>query len=162
MGGWGNGELHIVPNLSPPQKQLQQKGQRAPGSCKPHPGEKGRSSRHPLLGPHPRGLANKKGDSGGWTCPPLLRALTPGKKAAHPALALQEMLGGPRGEKLFPPLRIPFVAKILNSLLPTPLQAMADGAVALLRWEVPDWEVRNAQAQLGQDPSSTVHHQPRQ
>lgn len=85
----------------------------------------------------------------------------PREGGCSPSLGPAGNVGGPRGEKLFPPLCIPFVAKILNSLLPTPLQATADGAVALLQWEVPDWEVRYAQVQLGQYPSSTVHHQPK-
>lgn len=77
------------------------------------------------------GLSKKRGGSGGWKCPPLPRALTLGKGAAHSALALQGMLGGTEGRSSFTP-HIPFVATILNSLLPIPLQAMADGAVALL------------------------------
>lgn len=102
-GGVGRNEgLHMVPSLLPLQKQPQQNGQRAPGSCKTHPGE-GKSSRRPILGPHLWGLANKKGESGGWHCPPLLRTLTPGKEAAIPALALQGMLGGPEGSSSFPP-----------------------------------------------------------
>lgn len=49
--------------------------------------------RHPSMG-----LSKQNGGgSRGWKCPPLLRALTPGREAAHPALALQGMLGSPEG-----------------------------------------------------------------
>lgn len=45
---------------------------------------------------------SEKGGSGDWICPPLPKALTPGKDAAHPALALQGMLGGTEGRSSFP------------------------------------------------------------
>lgn len=108
----------------------------------------------------------KRGGGGGWKCPPLLRALTPGKKAAYLVLALQGMLGGTEGRNSFP-LCIPFVATILNSLLPILLQAMADDAVAFLTLqrpvshggagprhrEGPGWDTRRMQLQLGRGPS---------
>ena len=46
----------------------------------------------------------KRGGGRGWKCPPLLRALTPGKKAAYLVLAPQGLLGGTEGRNSFPPL----------------------------------------------------------
>lgn len=56
----------------------------------------------------------------------------PREGGCSPSLGPAGNVGGYRGEKLFPPLHIPFVAKILNSLLPISLQATADSAMALL------------------------------
>lgn len=54
----------------------------------------------PYPRPHLWGSVNKRG---GWHCPPLLKALIPGKEAASPALALQVMLGGPEERSSFLP-----------------------------------------------------------
>lgn len=70
VGGGGKWGPYIVPNLPPPQKQLQQNGQRAPGSCKTHIGERGRSSRCPLPGTHLWGLADKRGGVGAGNAHP--------------------------------------------------------------------------------------------
>lgn len=56
----------------------------------------------------------------------------PGKEAGLSASALQGMLGGAQRGEALSPLCIPFVAKILNSLLPISQQATADSAMALL------------------------------
>lgn len=78
----------------------------------------------------PIGLS-EKGGSESWNCPLLPRALTPGKEAAYPSPISAWNVGGTEGSSS-PPLHIPFVAKILNSLLPVSLQVMADSVVALL------------------------------
>lgn len=114
MGGGGNGGSHITPDQPLTLKAAPAEPPKGPRKLQNSSGRKaGAAGAPPRL--HIRSLAKEKGGGGGWKCSPLLRALTPGKKAAHLVLALQECWGAIEGEKPFP-LCIPFVATILNSL----------------------------------------------
>lgn len=132
-GGWGKWGNHTSPPTNPHSKSSSSRTARGPqGAAKLIQEKKAGAAGAPLPGPHLWGLAKKKGGSGGWKCPPPLRALTPRKEASHPALALQGMLGGTEGRSSFPPPHSFCCHDPYNSLLPTPLQATADDAAALL------------------------------
>lgn len=103
-GGWGKWGNHTLPPTNPHSKSSSNRTARGPqGAAKLIQEKKAGAAGAPLPGPHLWGLAKKKGGSGGWKCPPPLRALTPRKEASHPALALQGMLGGTEGRSSFPP-----------------------------------------------------------
>lgn len=128
MGGGGNGD-HTSPPTNPPPQSSSSRAAKGPQETAKLIWEK-RQERQafPPQAPYME-LSQKKGTGGGaGNAHPLLRALTPGKKAAHLVLALQECWGAQRGETLFP-LCIPFVATILNSLLPIPYR----------QWQTMQW-----------------------
>lgn len=161
MGGGGKWGTTHSPQPTPTPKAAPTERPEGPRELQNSSRRKGRSSRHPLLCPHLWGLANKKGESGGWHCPPLLRALTQGRRLLTQPWPCRECWGAQRGEALSP-LPIPFVAKILNSLLPISYRQrqMVQWPSSSAPWptwghhrEVPGWQMRCAQLQLHRDPS---------
>lgn len=163
MGAGGNGGPHITPSLPPPQKQLRQNGQRAPGSCKTHPGVKGRSSRCPPSGPHLWGLA-KKGGEWGLEVPTPAENPDPREGGYSPSLGPAGNVGGHRGEKLFPPSTFLLLPRSLIPSCPYPYRQWqtvqwpsSHSSAPCPMWghhrEVPGWEMRCTQSRLGRGPS---------
>lgn len=103
-GGRGKWGVTHHPRPTPTPKAAPTEPPKGPRKLQNSSGRKRREQQVPPQAPYMELSQKKRGGGRGWKCPPLLRALTPGKKAAYLVLALQGMLGGTEGRNSFPPL----------------------------------------------------------
>lgn len=117
LGKWGT--THC-PQPIPTPKAAPTEGPEGPRELKNSSRRKRPEQQVPPPRPPSTGLSKRKGGERGLDMPPLLRALTPGKEAAHPALALQKILGGPEGRSSFPPSAFLLLPRSLIPFCPHP------------------------------------------